>query len=185
MGRSNRRMAVVDRSALLTIADCAVRVLYLHFRWCNVFLARVILLMRVRPSVDATSTSVIADPIDRDVVDHLLVVDVGNMPSAKIIRITVVIKRATTPVPAVIARAVVSIAIIHTAVEAHTRCPITSVKNIKAIVPCPVTRRPQQANCGRPHPCAWHPVVISSVVFPISWRPQIAITRNRRLHIDW
>lgn len=134
---------MVNRRALLTIVDCIVRVLYLSFGRRNMVLARIISLLNIRSCIDATAAAVIANPINRDVVDDLLVVDVRNMPSAKIVRIAVVIKRVATPVTTVIAGAIVSIAVIYTAVETHTRPPVAAVKNIKAIIPCPISRRPQ------------------------------------------
>src|SRR5690348_15620225 len=122
-------------------------------------LARERLLLRRRPRGQTALAAVEADAGDVDVVDHRLVVDVGDVHVAEVVIGAIVVERAAVPETADVADADITEAVIDAAVEADMRTPIAAVPDINAVGPTPITRRPQETNPRRPYPGARHPVV--------------------------
>src|SRR6185437_627592 len=87
---------------------------------------------------------------------------------------------------AVLARAGVAVAVVHSAVEADVWAPVAGVPEIAARPPTPVTRRPQKADRGERDPGAFDPVIAGGhgIPAPITWRPDVAGCRDGRLHVD-
>jgi hypothetical protein len=76
---SNPRLPTIHRSPQVTIPKRHVFVLTLRRREVNVTVMFSSQLVPIGPSMGAVVTAVEADTIDRDVVDHRPVVDVGHM----------------------------------------------------------------------------------------------------------
>ena len=75
--------------------------------------------------------------------DDGLVIDVVDLHVRDVVDGTVVEKSAATPIAAFVAFAGIAVAIRYAAVVADFRAPIALVKSIDAVVPTPVSRRPQ------------------------------------------
>src|SRR5262249_57711527 len=71
----------------------------------------------------------------------------------------VVVKRRTAPFAAVESDAGIAEAIVHAAIEADVRTPISAVPSVNAVTPAPVSRRPKQPGTRRGHPHSTNPVV--------------------------
>lgn len=131
-------------------------------------------LMRVWPRAEATVAAVEAHASYIDVIDHSLVIHVGDMHAAKVGNRPVVVEGTTTPVAAVETNTAVSVSVVDSAVKSYVRAPITRMPDIRATAPAPVTRCPQVTRCGSHNPRARHPVVIVVAICPISRCPDIA-----------
>src|SRR5215467_14097857 len=129
-------------------------------------------LRAARPCLDAARAAIEAGVIDRDVIDHRAVVNVGDIGVAHIGHGAVVVELAVAPFTADEAHAAVAEAVIHAAIEADGRPPVTDVPDVGAIDPAPVAGRPQEPD-GRQYPGARHPV-IAFVPRPVAWRPDVA-----------
>jgi hypothetical protein len=121
-----------------------------------------------------------------DVVDDDgLVVDVADLHVRDVVDGAVVEESAAAPIAALVAFAAIAVAIGYAAVEADFRAPITFVKGIDAVVPAPVSRRPQQLRFRRQYPRARHPVIASIVIpGPIAGSPDVTRRRDRRLIVN-
>src|ERR1700679_3008636 len=75
--------------------------------------------------------------------------------------------------------------VVDSAVKAHLLAPVAVVKNKSIATPTPISWSPEEAHFRRRHPCARHPVVVARVVIvgPVARRPEITITRTKRLLI--
>src|SRR6516165_9066995 len=123
--------------------------------------------------------------VGRVVDDDGLVVDVGDRHVRDVVDGAVVEESAAAPITALVAFAGIAVAIRYAAVEADFRTPIAFVKGIDAVVPAPVSRRPQQRRLRRQYPRARHPVIAGVVTpGPITGRPHIAGRRDRRLIVN-
>jgi hypothetical protein len=71
--------------------------------------------------------AVVTHPVDRHVVDDGLVVHIGDVHVIDIVDGTVVVHAAALPIAALVAVADVAVSIIHAAVEADVRTPVTRV----------------------------------------------------------
>ena len=122
-----------------------------------------------------------------DVVDDDgLIVDVADLHVRDVVDGTVIEESAATPIAAFVALAGIAVAVRYAAVEADFRGPIAFVKGIDAVVPAPVSRRPQQRRLWRQYPRPRHPVIASVVIpGPIARRPDVARCRDRRLVVSW
>jgi hypothetical protein len=140
-------------------------------------------LMRVWPRVDATFSTVEAHTSYIDVIDHRLVVHVGDMHATKVGDRSVVVKSATTPVAALKTNTAVPVSVVDSTVEPYVRAPIAGMPGIHATAPAPIARCPQEPRGGRQHPCARHPVIIALVISPIARCPDIANRGARGLFV--
>jgi hypothetical protein len=130
-------------------------------------------LMRVWPRVEATFATVEAHTSHIDVIDHGLVVHVGDVHAAKVGNRPVVVEGTTTPVAALKTNTAVPISVVDSTVKPYVGTPIAGVPEIRATAPAPVTRCPQEARCGGHNPCARHPVIIALVISPVARCPDI------------
>jgi hypothetical protein len=130
--------------------------------------------------------AVIADAVDRHVVDDGAVVDVSYAGVTEVVDRAVVVHPAIAPVAAVVTTAAVSIPVVHAAIKAHMRAPISLMPEERSAGEAPIARRPQIIGLRRFHPGTWDPVVVLDVVAPgpITGRPNITVIRHRRLLID-
>ena len=117
-------------------------------------------------------------------VNHGVVVYVGHVHAADVHDRAVIKERATAPVTALESNTGITEAVVHTAVEADMRTPITAVPAIDTARPTPVPRGPEQAGLRRQHPRTRHPVIAVLAVRPISWRPDVPLTRQWWLDVD-
>src|SRR5215831_40263 len=143
-------------------------------------------LTRGGPRPDTALAAVEADVVvDGRVVDDRAVVDVRDVGVADVGYRAVVVELVTAPVAALVADASVSEAVINAAVEADVRAPVAGVPHVESVAPAPVPRGPEQAHFRREHPGARHPVVafIVAAPGPVARHPDVARTRNCRLHV--
>ena len=179
----NARLAAVNRGAQIMVAERHVLVLALRRSEINMMVVLCNQFVSAWPRMQASLTTVEAHTVDRDVVDHRPVINVGDVSSAQVGNRPVVVERSTAPVTALEANATVPITVVDTTVETYVRAPISGVPQICAVAPTPVARRPQEPGRGCQHPGAGHPVIIAIVITPITWCPDIANRRTGRLHI--
>src|SRR5215475_90254 len=179
----NRWTTVILRSQEGAISARHVLVITLALGHLEVMFALRSLLLAGFVRDDTAAAAVVADTIDRDVVDDRLVVDV-NIGDGYIVHGTVVIEVTVPPVSAVIAGSEVAKAVVHTAIETNVRSPVACVPNVHPVTPPPISRRPEQANRRRHDPGARHPVIAIGTIRPVAWRPNISIARARRLRVD-
>src|SRR5277367_5134562 len=131
---------------------------------------------------DSTRSPVVTDI--RSVDDHGLFISVAEMPAAEIIHRLVVAEPVVAPVAAFVSGAAVAVPVVHAAVEAYFTAPIAATPGVRAIVPSPIARSPQQAFARWLNPCAWYPEVPFAAVGPVARRQEIAFLRADRLRID-
>jgi hypothetical protein len=179
----NARLAAVNRGAQIMVAERHVLVLPLRRSEINMMLVLCNQLVSAWPRMQASLATVEAHTVDRDVVDHRPVINVGDVSPAQVGNRPVVVERSTAPVTALEANTTVAIAVVDTTVETYVRAPITGVPQICAAAPTPIPGRPQKPGGGCQHPGAGHPVIIAIVITPITWCPDIANRRTGRLHI--
>ncbi len=134
-----------------------------------------------------TARAAIKTDIDRGANGDRRIVDVDAAAAGPDIDDSpIVTERAPDPRAAGKSRAAKAETVIHAAIEADMRPPITCVPGVDAVAPAPIARRPKETwrGCGNPGP--WDPVVIAIVVIPspIAWRPQISRAGDGWLHVD-
>src|SRR6516162_9184592 len=162
------------------VATGGVLLLYLCGRWRNMSREARGLFRRSRPSGGSAGAAVIASAVYRDVVDHGLLINIGDVRDVGyVVHRTVVEKCSVTPVPARIADTNVAEAIEDATVEADLWSPIPGIPDKNTVGPNPIARSPQQTN-RRQDPCAGHPVIAVRAPSPVTGRPQIAGTRTNR-----
>jgi hypothetical protein len=86
----------------------------------------------------------------------------------------VVVEVVTAPFSTGKAKAAVTEAIVHAAVVAHMRAPVSFMKVIPASFPTPVGGRPQRAFIRGGHPGAGNPIVAFVAVGPVTGGPHHA-----------
>jgi hypothetical protein len=118
-------------------------------------------------------------------VNHSVVVYVRHVHATDVHDRAVIKERATAPVTALESNTGITEAVVHTAVEADMRTPITAVPAIETARPTPVTRSPKQAGLRRQHPGTRHPEIAILAVCPISRRPDVPHLRKWRLDVYW
>jgi hypothetical protein len=178
--RRHRRSSVIERRSQLSIACSGVLMITLQRRGFEVMLMFRCHLMRGGMRLYA------ARPVERHmdvVVYDSVVIYVGDMNTAHVHNRSVVEVSTTTPVTALESNTAIAEAVIHTAVKADMRTPVTTVPGVNTAAPTPISGRPQQAGGRRQHPGARYPEVPVITVGPITRRPHIAGRRQRRLHI--
>src|SRR5260370_39987876 len=108
--------------------------------------------LRGRLGGDTAGSAVIADVVDRRVIDHRPVVDVRDVNSSEIVHGPIVEERAAAPIPALEAGAEIAEAVINTAIEPDMRPPISRVEDIGPVDPPPPGRRQVDPNDRREYP---------------------------------
>src|SRR5262249_55947868 len=133
---------------------------------------------RRRPRTDATRTAVETDATHRRAVRDRLRIDVGDVDDVgDVVDFTVVVEAVASPVAAEISDAPVAEAVVDAAVVTDVQAPVAAVEYEQAIVPAPVTRRPQRADVRRKNPRARHPIVaVDRIVGPVTRRPDVTGT---------
>jgi hypothetical protein len=145
----------------------------------------VVLVLRDFFFVRGTGLNAALAAVERHVIlvhDHGLFVDGGHI--GYVGHGAVVVERPAAPFSATKADAAVAEAVVHSAVEADVRAPITAVPSIHAVGESPVAGGPQQAyRCN--HPGARHPVVASIVIpAPVARSPHVAGARTDGLGVN-
>ena len=102
-------------------------------------------------------------------------IDVVNVNHVDVVDAAIVGEGAMIPVAALVANTTVTEAVVDTTVEAYVRTPVTGMEDVSAAAPAPVTRCPENTNCGRLNPYAGNPVVAFRTPCPIARRPEISI----------
>jgi hypothetical protein len=109
------------------ITKRGVFVISLHRREGHMVIVFRSQLMRIWPRVQTTLTAIETHASYVDVVDHRLVVDVGDMNATEVRDGPVIEERATTPVAALKTNTTVPVAVVNSAVEPYVRSPIATV----------------------------------------------------------
>jgi hypothetical protein len=183
-GRRNGGMAVIVVERQRRIFRRHLHVLRLLRRRRHVLLIGGGNLLRRRPHRGTAGTAIVAH-VGRVVDDDGLVVDVGDRHVRDVVDGAVVEESAAAPVAALVADAAIAVAIRDAAVEADFRTPIAFMKGIDAVVPAPISWRPQQLRFRRQRPRARYPVIARIVIpGPIAGRPDVAWGRDRRLIVN-
>jgi hypothetical protein len=151
----------------------------------DVLLMRSTLFSRTRPRCDAARAAIIADPVDRRVVDdgtvHISIVDDRGVD---IDYRRIISEMPAYPIAAGKARTVIPASIIDTAIEADMRPPITGIPAIDPTGITPVTRRPKEADLRRFRPISRYPIIsIVIIICPVPRDPQISVNRTDWLRI--
>src|SRR5579859_35880 len=181
----NRGAAVIFGGQHAAIAAGRLLMLGLHGGGRDMVLVLGRQFPRRGPRRDATGAAVVADIVDRGAVDDRIV-DVGvvNHGGVHIGDGGVVVEGAATPFASNKSYAAITEAIINSAVEAHMRSPISSVPEVRASTPAPISGGPEEARRRGDHPRARHPVVSIRPIGPVARRPNVARCRAYRLNID-
>src|SRR5271155_5840566 len=181
--RRDCRTPVIHRREHLMVLTGATLLPRLCFRRRSVSRASERFLRRCGPRADSAVSAVIAD-VAGCVDAHSLVVSVAKVPATEIVHRPVVAELIVAPVAPLVPGATVAESVIHAAVKADFTAPIPATPGIRAIVPSPIARSPEQAFAGRLNPCPRHPEVALVAVGPVARRPEIAFLGADRLRID-
>jgi hypothetical protein len=142
------------------------------------------LIRRRRAGMNPTIAAVVADMIDRGVVNYGLVVDMNiRHVHIYIVYRTVVVEGAIVPISTLVSDTTISVAVIDATIEADVRPPVAGIPSVGAAAPAPVPWSPEQANGGSHHPRAWHPEVALVTIGPVAGRPQITAIRRHGLYV--
>src|SRR5581483_6978214 len=179
----DRRVAVVGMSHHRGIIPGSLHVLPLHCRRLDVLLPFRQALLGCWFRSDA-GAAVVAHPGHIHVIDHGLVVDIVNDSHIDVRDAAVVCKRATNPAAAGIADTGIAETIMHTAIEADVRAPVSGVPDVRPADVAPISRRPQDANTRRSHPGPGHPVVPGGCPGPVTRSPDPSGHGAGRLHVN-
>ena len=117
--------------------------------------------------------------------DRCVDVDIGHRGAIHVNNRGVIGECAAIPRAARKADAHVAAAVVHAAVEADVRSPITGMEAITTASKAPVAWSPEGADIRSRHPRAGNPVVAKEAVVPVSRRPDQIRLRAGWLHIDW
>src|ERR1700683_383145 len=146
-------------------------------------LARGGLFLCGRPSADSAGAAVVA--YVRIVIHHDgFFVGVMDYRDVHICDRAVVGEDTVIPIPADESHSDISKAIIHAAIEADVRTPISPVPNIQTATPAPVSWRPEQPNLRRHDPSSWNPIVAIRTIGPVTRGPHVTGSRARRLLVN-
>jgi hypothetical protein len=120
------------------------------------------------------------------VIDDCLVVRVVDDRRVHTIDRSVVVEVAAIPISTIVPGAVISEAVIDSAIEADIRPPIAGVPEICPVPPTPIAGSPEEPNLRRFHPCAGNPVIVSTIRIPspITGCPNITIAGTHWLGVD-
>ena len=175
---------MVHRRELSAIGAGEMLLLRLHSGGANVAIAIRGHFRGRGTSVETAVTAVIADAADVAFVDHRAVVDVVNVGDVYVIHRAVVEEMIVIPVAALVAEAAIAEAVVHAAVKADVRAPVTDVPEITAAAPTPVARSPQETDLGRQDPDARNPVIAASRVGPIAGSPNVSVSGADGLSVN-
>jgi hypothetical protein len=130
-------------------------------------------------------------------VGHVIVVDDGRVMHDRRIDIGVVdhscvhahhsgVVRKVSAAPFATGKtdAHISEAIVHAAVVANVRAPVTAIEAVRSAFKTPVGRRPEVSRLRSRHPCARNPVIPAVAISPVARRPQKSILWAERLFIN-
>jgi len=136
--------------------------------------------------IDAAPAAVVANAVYGCLVDDGAInVSVMNDGGVHMHDRGVVAEIAAIPASAIETGSVVAVAVIHTAIEADLRAPVSGVPEVGAVTPAPVPRSPEQAYGGGKDPRSGYPIVIAdSIPGPIARCPQIVGPRTDWLLVD-
>jgi hypothetical protein len=183
-GRRNGGMAVIVVERQSRIFRRHLHVLRLLSRRRHGLLIGGGNLLRRRLRCRTAGTAIVAH-VGRVVNDDGLVVDVADLHVRDIVYGTVVEESTAAPIAALVADTGVAVAIRDAAVKADFGAPIAFMKRINAVVPAPISRRPQQRRLRRQYPRAGHPVIAGIVIpSPIAGRPDVTRRWDRRLVVN-
>lgn len=143
------------------------------------------LLLCIRTRCNAAMSAVVTHAVDGDVVDDGFVdIHITNDRGIHMADSGIVVEVVSSPAATFIAIAVIAVAVVHAAIEADLRTPVSSVPKVATATPAPPSRCPQQTNRRRHHPCARHPVIVVSVPCPVSGGPDVIGSGTKRLVIN-
>jgi hypothetical protein len=183
-GRRNGGMTLIVVERQCRIFRRHLHMLRLLWRRRHVLLTGGRNLLRRRPHRGTAGAAIVAH-VGRVVDDNGLIVDVRDRRVRDVVDGAVVEESAAAPIATLVADAGVAVAIRDAAVEADFRAPIAFMKGIDAVVPTPISWRPQQLRFRRQGPCARYPVIARIVIpGPIAGRPDVARGRDRRLIVN-
>src|SRR5882672_1554973 len=128
--------------------------------------SRCSLVGRGRPRRDTAFAAVVAHAVHGDVIDHGLVIYVGDVRVADVVDRAVVIHVPALPVTAFVALAAVTMTIVYTAVKSHVRTPVPGMPDEYRTFDTPKTGSPEVTRLRRGHPGAGHPIIVLTVVAP-------------------
>ena len=135
-------------------------------------------------SVETAATAVVADAADVAIVDHGAVIDVVNVGGVYVIHGAVIKEMIVIPVAALIAETAIAEAVVHAAVKADVRAPVTGVPEITTAAPTPVAGSPEETDSRRQDPNARNPVVAASRVGPVAGSPDVAVSGANGLRVN-
>jgi hypothetical protein len=130
-----------------------------------------------RPGVESASTSHIAHVYVGDVRDSV-VIHIVNDSGVHVVDRAVVSKLVMIPIPALIAAADITVAVIDAAVVANVMTPIPVVPAIATVVISPVGRGPKRTHKRRNYPCAGYPIIAGGRVRPVPRGPNVILART-------
>src|ERR1700722_8161367 len=179
-----RRVAVVHRRELRAVGAGEVLLLALHSGRFHVAVAIRRHFAGGCAGIDAAAAAVVADAVGFAVIADAAVVGVVNVGHVHVIHRAVVIEMIVVPVAAFVAVAEIAEAVIHAAVEADVRAPVSTVPEIAAAAPAPISGSPEEADLRRQNPDAGNPVVAGIGVGPIARSPDVTVTGAKGLGIN-
>jgi hypothetical protein len=143
------------------------------------------LLLRGRTGFDTAVSAVIAHSVDRYIVDDCSVdVHIPDDGGVYVAHSCVVVETIAAPVAAFISTAVIAEAVVHAAVEADVRSPVSGMPRVAATTPAPITWCPQQAVAGCNDPGSGNPVIVIATPSPVAWCPDVIRARANGLIVD-
>jgi len=164
----------------LSFGTCRLKMVRLNLGWREMSLALRHLFRRGWASRDSANASVVTHTVHRGVIhDDRLVIDVRYVPH--VVYRAVIEEDPPVPISSFVAKTFVAKTIDNAAVESHVRPPVALMKNIDAITPTPITRRPEETRFGHQHPRAGHPEEPIVPVSPVAGCPYIALAGAKRL----
>ena len=135
---------------------------------------------------DSTLAAVIADTVNRRVIDHRRVVNIVNVGDIDVVHRSVVIELAVVPASTFVAMAEISVTVSDAAIEANLRTPIAFMEKESVTTPKPIRRSPEIADFGSQYPRARNPVVVAVIVVigPVARSPDVTLAWAKRLLIN-
>jgi hypothetical protein len=112
--------------------------------------------------VNAASAAVITNVVGRGEVFNRVAVNVVNNVDIYVGYRRVIGEGTAIPVTTVIPLSGISKTIIHAAIKADMRSPVSVIQAIASVVKAPVRRRPQSSGPGSNHPDAGSPVIAAA-----------------------
>lgn len=134
----------------------------------------------------AAGTAIVANAIHRGgVVDDGSVVGVVDHRGVHVGYGGVVVISAAAPFTTGEAHSGITESVSYATIEADMRSPISSVPQITATAPTPITRSPEQSDGRGDYPRARYPEIAVRAIRPITWGPDVARAWADGLGINW